>query len=226
MAWLRSIVRAVEFGGIFCATVSAGIGQTNSVTRLTQPEPSRPESWAIQLNRPHLSNFYQVTTNLYRGAQPTASGMVELKKMRIKTVVNLRSFHSDDDPVAGTEMKQGRLHMKPWHAEEDDVVRFLKLATDTNNLPVFVHCQRGADRTGMVCAMFRIVVCGWTKGEAIREMKEGGFGFNPAWKNIVRFIEREDIEKIRREVGLSPDKMSASVDSNKKEGDVSATLSE
>jgi protein tyrosine/serine phosphatase len=82
------------------------------------------------------------------------------------------------------------------------VVGFLKLATDTNNLPVFVHCQRGADRTGMVCAMYRITVCGWTKEEAIRELKDGGFGFNPAWKNIVRYIEKADVEKIRKKAGM------------------------
>ena len=48
--------------------------------------------------------------------------------------------------------------MKPWHAEDEDVVAFLKIASNTNNLPVFVHCQRGADRTGMMCAMYRIVL--------------------------------------------------------------------
>jgi protein tyrosine/serine phosphatase len=128
--------------------------------------------------------------------------MKELKTMGIKTVINLRGYHSDNDEVLGTGLKQGRLHMEPWHAADDDVVGFLKLATDTNNLPVFVHCQRGADRTGMVCAMYRITVCGWTKEEAIRELKDGGFGFNPAWKNIVRYIEKADIEKIKKKAGL------------------------
>jgi protein tyrosine/serine phosphatase len=128
--------------------------------------------------------------------------MKELKAMGIRTVINLRGYHSDNDEVLGTGMKQGRLHMEPWRADDADVVGFLKLATDTNNLPVFVHCQRGADRTGMVCAMYRITVCGWTKEEAIRELKDGGFGFNPAWKNIVRYIEKADIEKIKKKAGL------------------------
>ena len=56
-------------------------GETNDLR-------SRPADWATKLERPGLSNFYQVTTNLYRGAQPTAQGMAELKAMGVKTVLN------------------------------------------------------------------------------------------------------------------------------------------
>lgn len=185
---------------ISLATILA-VDLMRSAAGTNDPQP-RPATWAVKLQQTDLPNLYRVTTNLYRGAQPNARGMKQLKAMGIKTVVNLRGYHSDNDEVLGTGLKQGRLHMEPWHAADDDVVGFLKLATDTNNLPVFVHCQRGADRTGMVCAMYRITVCGWTKEEAIRELKDGGFGFNPAWKNIVRYIEKADVEKIRKKAGM------------------------
>lgn len=92
--------------------------------------------------------------------------------------------------------------MEPWHSDEDEVVQFLKAATDPNNLPAFVHCQRGADRTGTMCAMYRIVVCGWTKEQALDEMKNGGFGFNSTWQNLIVYIEKSDVAKIKRRVGL------------------------
>jgi len=164
---------------------------------------NRPLHWARPLQLPGLTNFYRVTTNLYRGAQPTAEGMAQLKGMGIKTVISLRSFHSDQDEVAGTGLKSIRIETKPWHAEEEDVVRFLKAATDTNNLPVFVHCQRGADRTGLMCAMYRIVVSGWTKSEAIEEMRQGGYHFSPAWGNLVAFIQKVDVADVRRRAGLA-----------------------
>jgi protein tyrosine/serine phosphatase len=163
---------------------------------------NRPAEWARQMVLPGVTNFYQVTTNLYRGAQPTAEGMVQLKAMGIKTIINLRAFHLDKDEVAGTGLKSIRFEMEPWHAEEEDVIGFLKTVTDTNNLPVFVHCQRGADRTGTMCAMYRIVVCGWTKQQAIEEMKRGGFHFSPVWKNLVAYIEKADIADIKRRIGL------------------------
>ena len=195
---------AVACAGFLVATTFCSASDTNGfVAPVKSAATNRPASWARPLILPGITNFYQVTTNLYRGAQPTAEGMARLKAMGIKTVINLRSFHSDKDEVAGMGLKSIRFETKPWHAEAEDVVGFLKVVTDTNNLPVFVHCQRGADRTGTMCAMYRIVVCGWTKPEAIEEMRDGGYHFSPMWKNLVAFIERADITEIKRQVGLS-----------------------
>jgi protein tyrosine phosphatase (PTP) superfamily phosphohydrolase (DUF442 family) len=186
---MKLIGRMILMAVWFAALVPGRAGETNTAVR--------PVGWAQKAEVVGVNNCYLVTTNLYRGAQPTAEGMKQLKALGVKTVVNLRAWHSDKDKVAGTGMNSVRFEAKPWHAEEEDVVGFLKVVTDTNNLPVFVHCQRGADRTGMMCAMYRIVVCGWTKPEAIDEMKNGGFDFNPAW-HLVSFIEKADIADIKR----------------------------
>lgn len=130
--------------------------------------------------------------------------MAELRKLGVKTVVNLRNYHADDSRLAGTGLQPEHLNMTPWHASDDESVRFLKIVTDANKLPVFVHCQRGADRTGTLCAVYRVVVCGWSKEKAIREMTEGGFGFNPAWRNLVDYVRQMDVEKLRRESGIKP----------------------
>ena len=162
--------------------------------------PSHSSAWAVKLDRPGLPNCFRLTTNFYRGAQPSAQGMAELKTLGVRSVVNLRTFHSDKDKLASTGLKQERIKMEPWQANDDDVVRFLKIVADTNNLPVFVHCERGADRTGTMCAMYRIIFCGWTKEAAIKEMKAGGFGFNPAWQNLVNYLEQADIDKLKRKM--------------------------
>ena len=182
----------VAFGLLLVGVAS---GQTNTTI-------ARPAEWAMPLSRPGLSNFYEVTTNLYRGAQPTAQGMAELKAMGIKTVLNLRSFHSDQGLVSSGELKLARLHMKPWHAEDEDVVEFLKVVGNTNNLPVFVHCQRGADRTGMICAVYRVVECGWTREAAVREMTEGGYHFNSDWQNLVKYINHLDVKALKKRAGI------------------------
>jgi protein tyrosine/serine phosphatase len=168
-----------------------------------QDSASRPANWARKIEVVGVKNCFEVTTNLYRGAQPTAEGMAHLRAMGIKTVVNLRAWHSNRDKVADTGLSSVRFETEPWHGNAEDVVRFLKVVTNTNNLPAFVHCERGADRTGMMCAMYRIVVCGWTKSEALEEMKNGGFGFNPVWHELVTFVEKADVNKIKQEVGLT-----------------------
>jgi protein tyrosine/serine phosphatase len=188
-------LRLAVFGILLCASACFA-GQKNE-------SKSHPAERAISLARPGLPNFYEVTTNFYRGAQPTAQGIAELKAMGVKTILNLRSFHSDIALIANGELKLARLHMKPWHAEDEDVVKFLKIAGNTNSLPMFVHCQRGADRTGLVCAVYRIAACGWTKEQAITEMKDGGFAFNSGLKNLVAYIEQADIETLKKRAGLS-----------------------
>ena len=124
MKLARQIVSLV--GAAFLAVTTACVaGETNlPAAPVALATTNRPVNWAQPLALPGLTNFYQVTTNLYRGAQPTAEGMKQLKAMGIKTVINLRSFHSDKDEVAGTNLKSIRFEVKPWHAEEEDVVGF------------------------------------------------------------------------------------------------------
>ena len=191
---------------VFAAVAVFGFaGETNTASshRVASGSAAHPAGWARSLVAPGITNFFQLTTNLYRGAEPKAEGLAHLKAMGIRTVINLRAFHSDQDRVAGAGLKSVRFETKPWHSEEEDVVGFLKVVTDTNNLPAFVHCERGADRTGTMCALYRLVVCGWTKPEAIAEMKTGGFGFSPVWQNLVDFIETADVEKLKREADIS-----------------------
>jgi protein tyrosine/serine phosphatase len=51
---------------------------------------------------------------------------------------------------------------------------------------VFFHCARGADRTGMFGAIYRIEVEGWTNAEAIEEMQ--AFGYNDFYKDLIGYV--------------------------------------
>jgi protein tyrosine phosphatase (PTP) superfamily phosphohydrolase (DUF442 family) len=161
--------------------------------------------WAQPLELPGVPNFYKVSDDLYRGAQPSSQGMKQLQKMGIKTIVSLRAFSSDRDELEGVELTYEHVKVNAWNPESIDVVRFLKIVTDSNNTPVFVHCLQGSDRTGTMCAIYRIVVQGWTKEQAIEEMTKGGFGYHGFWWNLPDYIRKLDIEKIKRQAGLRDD---------------------
>ncbi len=170
----------------------------------------RPATWAAKIEKGELQNFFCVSSNLYRGAQPTKEGMAALQAMGIKTVVNLRGFHSDRKKVGKLEVDREHFRFNTWHAEDEDVIGFLKVATDTNRWPIFVHCQHGSDRTGLMCAMYRMAVQGWSREEAIKEMTQGGYGFHWEWQNLLHYLRNVDIEKIRRAAGIkSPSPSSA-----------------
>jgi protein tyrosine/serine phosphatase len=166
-------------------------------------ETNRPATWASAMQADGLSNFYKVSDRLYRSAQPTREGMAKLKEFGIKTVVNLRSFHSDRKKLGSAALAYEHIYMKAWHPEEKEVVRFLRLVTDESRGPLLVHCQHGADRTGTMCAVYRVAVQGWTKEEALKEMLEGGYNFHGIWRNLITWFNKLDIEKIRKAAGIA-----------------------
>lgn len=142
---------------------------------------------------PGLTNYAKVSDALYRGAQPTAEGFAALKKMGIRTVVNLRSFNSDREQLTGLGLQYVHIYCKAWHPEDEDVVKFLQVVSDPKNHPVFVHCQHGADRTGMMAASYRIVEQGWSVEDAAKEL--GRFGFHTVWTDIAKYLR--DFSKAR-----------------------------
>jgi len=168
----------------------------------SEPATPRPVLWAQPYKIDGVPNLHKVSEDLYRGAQPTAIGMTNLKQMGIETVVNLRSFHSDRDEIGNTGLGYEHIYMKAWHPEKKEVVRFLQIVTNPNRTPVLVHCLHGADRTGTMCALYRIVVQGWTKEEAIREMTEGGFNFHAVFDNLPDWIQELDLESIKKDAGI------------------------
>jgi protein tyrosine phosphatase (PTP) superfamily phosphohydrolase (DUF442 family) len=128
--------------------------------------------------------------------------MQNLKRMGIETVVNLRSFHSDRDERGDTGLGYEHIYMKAWHPERKEVVRFLQIVTIPKRTPVLVHCLHGADRTGTICALYRITVQGWTKQRAIQEMTESGFNFHAVFDNLPEWIEELDVESIKKDAGI------------------------
>jgi len=164
----------------------------------------RNAAWAVPIpGIDALPNFHRVSDQLYRGAQPTsAEGFRFLEDMGIKTVVNLRWLHSDRSMLRGTGLAYESIRMKAWHAEDEDIVRFLQIVTDPARQPVFVHCQHGADRTGTMCAIYRVVVQGWDKEDAVREMRYGGFGFHEIWTGLPKYIRALDVQTIRQNVDI------------------------
>lgn len=150
----------------------------------------RPDKWAKPVQRAGVPNLYKINDSLYRSAQPTAEGMTNLVALGIKTVVNLRDNHSDEDEIGALPLKMRRIEIFTANMKEEYVDRFLSIVADTNATPVLVHCQHGADRTGTMCAMYRIMCEGWNVEDAIDEMQNGGYGYHSIWSNLPRFIRR------------------------------------
>ena len=129
-----------------------------------------------------IPNFHQVNPNLYRGGQPKKDGLQQLKQLGVTTIINLR----DSDEQAGAEEKVAKsiglryfnVPLSNFNRPSDtNVDEILKLIEAQENQPVFVHCKRGSDRTGLIIAIYRMTHDGWNSERAKAEAKEFGLGF-------------------------------------------------
>jgi protein tyrosine/serine phosphatase len=149
-----------------------------------------------------VDNFAKVSAFLYRGAQPTAEGFAQIRKLGVRTVVNLRSVHSDRDELKGLGLRYVHIACQAWHPEDEDVVRFLKVLSDPANHPVFVHCQEGADRTGCMVAAWRMFHDAWGLEAAVEELRT--FGFHPIWSDITAYLRKFNAEAMRQKLAATP----------------------
>jgi tyrosine-protein phosphatase SIW14 len=161
----------------------------------TVPDPvysktavERPGTWATPIAKEGLPNFFKVSDILYRGAQPTKNGFLELKKMGIKTIINLREYHTDENFINGMGFTYFQIPTSTSNPLRGHYQKFLDIVKNPDLQPVFVHCQRGADRSGTAIALYRITIQKWDTDEAIRELQEGGYGYHSIYKEIIKFI--------------------------------------
>jgi len=137
------------------------------------------ESYAAsdeKLALPGVANFGRISAHVYRGAQPTVEAYPSLKAIGIDTVVRLST---GEEFIAGERERVESLGMQfvslPWRAADvptDAQVRaFLDLFRAQPAHTIFVHCREGADRTGVMIALYRIAIDRFTAEQAVAEMK-------------------------------------------------------
>lgn len=129
-----------------------------------------------------VANFHVVNRRLYRGGQPSDLGFQELAKLGVKTVLDLREpdarSQAEKKAVEAAGMKYVNV---PFYGTSTpspaQVANALSILNAKENGTVFIHCRRGADRTGTVVAAYRISHDGWTNAKALDEAK----GLGMAW---------------------------------------------
>jgi protein tyrosine/serine phosphatase len=168
----------------------------------TEEGTKKAEEWAQAVMKPGLPNLHKINDQVYRGAQPEKGGYEELAKMGIKTVICLRESDPDLDAVQEAKLECIHIPVKTWHPTDEEVIQFLQTVTDKSKQPIFIHCKHGSDRTGTMCAIYRIAVEGWSKNDAIQEMTKGDYGFHAIWTNLIKFIQGLDVDSLKKNAGL------------------------
>jgi protein-tyrosine phosphatase len=137
-----------------------------------QPVPPAPATY----DGFGLTRFYRVDENLYSGAQPNARQMAELvERYHIRTVIKLSPRWQGRTVVPkGVILIERPIPavFTPTAAQMDQILDDLERSPK----PVFVHCRLGADRTGLVVALYQL-----RHGASVREAESimRAHGFRP-----------------------------------------------
>lgn len=152
---------------------------------LYENEKNRLDKWAKPLKREGLPNLFKVSDKIYRGGQPEREGFKELKKLGIKTIIDLTDSGKDKKYIAGFDFIYKKIPLSASAPDKQKFISVLDLMAKPDLLPIFIHCQYGADRTGAAIALYRIKFEDWKAHDAIVEMILGGHKFHRKYGKIL-----------------------------------------
>ncbi len=130
-----------------------------------------------------VGNFEKLNDHVYRGAQPTDDGFRNLARLGIRTVIDLQPYGdarslNEEKVVKVAGMAYINVGMKGMESlPEAGIAKVLALLEDTTTGPIFVHCHRGADRTGGIIACYRIEHDHWANDKALAEARSMGMSW-------------------------------------------------
>jgi protein tyrosine/serine phosphatase len=134
-----------------------------------------------------VDDFDKLNDNYYRGGQPKREDYVQLAALGIKTVVDLRQGGPNDEQTllenAGVKFYSIPMTTS-FPPSETTIHQFFQIVNDPAKQPVFVHCEDGHIRTGVMTALYRITHDGWTADQAYAEMKE--HHFHCFWRHALK----------------------------------------
>lgn len=136
-------------------------------------------------------NLYSVATGVYRGSTPeTAEDFDRLKRMGIKTVLNLRRFDRnaiarEGQALSARGIRHIHVPIRYFPRGDNSIDHAVEVLRDTTLHPVYVHCKHGHDRCGTVVGLYKVRHHGWSADAAYRDMRQ--YGFNERLGGLRRY---------------------------------------
>ena len=148
---------------------------------------------------PPIERFVKVDDRLFRGAQPDLEGFKYLRDLGVRTIINLRLAKDAErlkerEIVESLGMKyvnipveDGNFFTRSRRIPPEAIQSFFQTIDASESGTVFVHCHRGADRTGALVSFYRIVRHNWDSARAYAEARQ--IGMRSWYKGLQQQIE-------------------------------------
>jgi uncharacterized protein (TIGR01244 family) len=142
---------------------------------------------------PSIRNFLRVNEKIYTGGQPSLEDLEKLKAEGVKAIINLRqpAEYAAEEAARATELglRYFNIPVNGRDPKDEQVEEFLKIANNTNNRPLFIHCG-SANRVGAFWMIRRVLVEGWTVEKAEEEATRIGLHTTVMREFARAYIER------------------------------------
>jgi tyrosine-protein phosphatase SIW14 len=121
-----------------------------------------------------------VSPGVYRGPRPTAGTLSQLKALGVHNVLDLEDTTSIVNAERKSVQALGMSFVSEpmsgfWTPSDSEVNTIEAFMANSSNYPIFVHCEHGQDRTGLIVGLFRVETQHWTPAAAYKEMLAKGF---------------------------------------------------
>jgi len=143
----------------------------------------------------------KVDKEIYRGPRPHDLHYLRLR-YEVDTIISLQSgwyqLLNDDLYERQFPSDYGIKHYDLgssdiWPPEPWLVHKCLDLMTQERT--IYLHCKSGVDRTGFICAVYRMVIQGWSFEDAHKEwVKLGRHPWFFWWKYVLKKYEGHDFK--------------------------------
>jgi protein tyrosine/serine phosphatase len=124
-------------------------------------------------------NFHITTPGeAYRSSQMDRDELESyIKKYGIRSIINLRGrrdsagwYREENEVCRETRTRHYDLKLASDRAPSEGEIKELLKIYETAPRPVLIHCQAGADRSGLAAALWKMVVDGAPKSEARKQL--------------------------------------------------------
>lgn len=148
---------------------------------ISDPDERKKSYWHVRwldhgILRTFWHNFDQVSEGVYRSNHPDHKRFEAYAAMGIRTVLNLRGvakqphylFEVESCERLGLELVT--VHMSARTAPSRERLLDVIAAFEEMKRPFLMHCKSGADRTGLVAALYLMVHDGQSVAQARRQL--------------------------------------------------------
>lgn len=121
-------------------------------------------------------NLHQIDADMWRSNQPTPSRLKQAKALGIKTIINLRGPRNDGgwrleaEACDALGLKLVDFTARSRAAPDKQMLHDTKTLFESIDGPALLHCKSGADRAGIMSALYLLMHKGRPASEALKQL--------------------------------------------------------